>query len=145
VYGGYRRGVPITYVSRFAVDDAALSRLHARAFGAAQHAVPWGRRLQRHALTWIGAFDGDRLIGFVQVAWDGGEHAFLLDTAVHPDHRRRGVGVRLVEAAVRDVAAAGCTWLHVDFEPHLAGFYLDRCGFRGTAAGLLRLTGAPAG
>jgi hypothetical protein len=28
---------------------------------------------------------GDRaLIGFVNVAWDGGDHAFLIDTKVHP-------------------------------------------------------------
>jgi ribosomal protein S18 acetylase RimI-like enzyme len=137
--------VPITYVSRFAVDDAALSRLHARAFGHPATVSAWGRRLDRHALTWVGAFDGGRLLGFVQVAWDGGTHAFLLDTAVDPGHRRRGIGAGLVAAAVRDVTAAGCEWLHVDFEPHLAGFYRDRCGFRDTAAGVLRLSGAATG
>ena len=137
--------MPITYVSRFAVDDAVLSRLHARAFGYAETVSGWRRRLDRHALTWIGAFHDDgALIGFVQVAWDGGTHAFLLDTAVAPEHQRRGVGAGLVAAAVRDVEAAGCEWLHVDFEPHLAGFY-GRCGFRGTAAGVLPLSGAARG
>lgn len=29
------------------------------------------------SLTWIGAFDGERLIGYANVAWDGGVHAFL--------------------------------------------------------------------
>ena len=141
--------MPVTYVSRFPVDDAALNRLHARAFGHHPAAVPWARRLERHALTWAGAFDDDDdgggLVGFVQVAWDGGEHAFLLDTAVDPAHQRRGIGAGLVRVAVRDAAAAGCTWLHVDFEPHLAGFYLGRCGFRGSAAGVLPLSGAATG
>lgn len=131
----------IELVSRFPVDDVVLSGLHARAFGGDPAEVtPWARRLQRHALTWVGAFDAGRLVGFVQVCWDGGAHAFLLDTVVDPGWRRRGVGTALVRAASADAAAAGCDWLHVDFEPHLEGFYLQECGFRSTSAGLLRLT-----
>jgi GNAT superfamily N-acetyltransferase len=127
---------------RFPVDDAELSALHARAFrsGAADRVRPWAARLERHALTWVGAFDGERLIGFVQVAWDGGEHAFVLDTMVDPALRRGGVGARLVATATAEARAAGCRWLHVDFEDHLAGFYLERGGFRPTAAGLIDLS-----
>jgi ribosomal protein S18 acetylase RimI-like enzyme len=131
----------IEIVSRFPVDDAELTALHGRAFGAAVGpATPWAQRLDRYALTWVGAFDGGRLVGFVQVCWDGGTHAFLLDTAVDPGWQRRGIGADLVRAATRDAAAAGCEWLHVDFEPHLTDFYQQRCGFHPTAAGLLRLT-----
>jgi hypothetical protein len=38
--------------------------------------------------------------------------------------------------AARQAKAAGCEWLHVDFEPHLDTFYFDACGFRPTDAGL---------
>lgn len=131
----------ISFVSRFLVDDGVVSALHARAFGTPGQRTAWRERLDGHALTWIGAFDGDELVGFVQVAWDGGGHAFVLDTAVDPAHQRRGIGVGLVRAAIRDAAAAGCEWLHVDFEPHLETFYVDGCGFRPTAAGLIRLAG----
>jgi GNAT superfamily N-acetyltransferase len=127
-------------VSRFEVDDRELSALHARAFdGDLADAQPWAARLERHALTWIGAFEADRLIGFVQVGWDGGSHAFLLDTAVDPDRQQQGIGASLVKAAAEEVRAAGCEWLHVDFEPHLDHFYLGKCGFRATNAGLIRL------
>lgn len=126
-------------VSRFPVDDEELNALHARAFGGEVQTTPWRDRLRQHALTWVGAFEAGRLIGFVQVCWDGGAHAFLLDTAVDPLWRRRRVGRSLVEAAKADAAAAGCEWLHVDFEPHLEMFYLHGCGFTSTAAGLLRL------
>lgn len=52
------------------------------------------------SLTWVTAHtDAGELIGFVNVAWDGGVHAFLLDTTVHPDHGRRGVGTGLVRRA----------------------------------------------
>jgi hypothetical protein len=46
---------------RFPVDDAALSLLHQRAFSPdrpdTETAIrPWAERLDRHSLTWIGAF-----------------------------------------------------------------------------------------
>lgn len=126
--------------SRFPVDDVALSALHCRAFGVPFVVTGWAARLERHALTWLGWFSGDdRLAGFVQVAWDGGGHAFILDTAVDPDAQRRGIGAALVRAATAEARAAGCDWLHVDYEPHLDHFYRERCGFRPTQAGLINL------
>lgn len=128
------------YVIRFTVDDRHLSALHARAFGGDPDDVrPWVHRLHRHALTWVGAFDDQVLVGFVQVAWDGGAHAFLLDTAVDPVRQHQGVGTALVTHAVTEARAAGCTWLRVDCEPHLQPFYRS-AGFQPTAAGILRLT-----
>ena len=124
---------------RFPVDDDELSTLHALAFESPVEVQPWAARLERHALTWVGAFSNDRLVGFVQVCWDGGAHAFVLDTAVHPEYGRQGIGRQLVRAASEEALAAGCEWLHVDYEPHLADFYLKACGFSPTDAGLLRL------
>ncbi|BAU83300.1 N-acetyltransferase GCN5 [Streptomyces laurentii] len=79
-----------------------------------------------------------RLVGYVNVIGDGGVHAFVLDTTVHPDERRRGLGVALVRAAADAARVRGAHWLHVDYEPYLAGFYAD-AGFRPTDAGLLAL------
>ena len=73
------------------------------------------------------------------MATDGGAHAFLIDVMVHPLWRRRGIGVDLVRLAVTGARSGGCEWLHVDFEPQLAAFYLDGRGFVPTAAGLVRL------
>jgi GNAT superfamily N-acetyltransferase len=90
------------------------------------------------SLAWIGARRGSRLVGFVNVVGDGGAHAFILDTTVHPDERRQGLGVQLVRAAADEARTCGAQWLHVDYEPHLESFYAQ-CGFRPTAAGLMRL------
>jgi GNAT superfamily N-acetyltransferase len=90
------------------------------------------------SLSWISAWRADHLVGYVNVATDGGVHAFLLNTTVHPTEQRRGLGQRLVHAAARQAADAGVTWLHVDYEPHLHGFY-RRCGFAPTTAALMRL------
>jgi GNAT superfamily N-acetyltransferase len=90
------------------------------------------------SLAHVGAYEGELLVGFVNVAWDGGVHAFVLDTCVDRHYRRRGIATLLV-AAARDAARArGAHWLHVDFEPQLSGFY-RACGFGPTEAGLIRL------
>jgi len=39
-------------------------------------------------LAYACAYDAEHLIGFVNLAWDGGIHTFLLDTTVHPDLQR---------------------------------------------------------
>ncbi|MEV4535346.1 GNAT family N-acetyltransferase [Asanoa sp. NPDC049518] len=99
----------------------------------------WWDRVHRHSLGWVCARQGGALVGFVNVAWDGGSHAFVLDTVVDQVVRRQGVGARLVRLAADQARAAGVAWLHVDFEPHLRDFYLDACGFTPTHAGLIAL------
>jgi GNAT superfamily N-acetyltransferase len=100
----------------------------------------WWDRVHPHSTGWVTARTVDGvLVGFVNVAWDGGDHAFLLDTKTRGSQQRRGIGTRLVEVAVREARAAGCEWLHVDFRDELAAFYFEACGFRATAAGLIRL------
>lgn len=108
-------------------------------------AAAWGnndptnfRPILERSLTYVCAYRTARLVGFVNVAWDGGVHAFLLDTMVHKKFQRRGIGLKLVEVAAAVVKERGLEWLHVDFEPHLQTFY-DKCGFRKTNAGLINL------
>ena len=128
----------VGYRVRGRVDDAALSVLHDAAFGEPGPVQPWDHRLHEHSLTWVTASAAESLVGFVNLAWDGGTHAFLLDTCVAPERQGEGVGAELVRRAADAAGAAGCGWLHVDFEPHLARFYA-RCGFEDTQAGLMRL------
>ncbi|GAA1466694.1 GNAT family N-acetyltransferase [Nocardiopsis exhalans] len=124
---------------RFPVDAEELSRLHTDAFAHEFALVPWSERLERHSRSWAGAFVLGRLVGFVHAVWDGGVHAFVLDTAVASDMRHRGVGGRVVAALLEDLRGLGIEWVHVDYEPHLEGFYRKACGFGPTRAGLLRL------
>ena len=90
------------------------------------------------SLAYVCAYAGDTLAGFVNVAWDGGIHAFLLDTTVHPGSRRQGIGRELVVRAAEEARRRGMHWLHVDYEPHLDSFYRG-CGFEPTLAGLICL------
>ncbi|MFZ3598334.1 GNAT family N-acetyltransferase [Streptomyces sp. BH104] len=100
----------------------------------------WWTKIQKYSLGWVTARDADGLlVGFVNVAWDGGDHAFLVDTKTRGTHQRRGIGTAVVRLAASRARESGCEWLHVDFEPGLRDFYFEACGFRPTEAGLIRL------
>lgn len=127
----------VRYVISEPPDPAALDALWRAAWGEPAYADP--HAILARSLCFVCAYAGEALVGFVNVAWDGGAHASVFDTCVHPAHRRKGVGTALVRRAAAEATRRGAAWLHVDFEPHLTDFY-RRCGFRPTAAGLLRLS-----
>jgi ribosomal protein S18 acetylase RimI-like enzyme len=126
----------IEYQNDPKLENEALDALWAAAWNS-PHLRDFQPILSRN-LAHVGAFAGTRLVGFVNVAWDGGIHAFILDTCVDPEFRRRGIASALVERAKTLACERGAEWLHVDFEPHLASFY-RRLGFASTEAGLIRL------
>jgi GNAT superfamily N-acetyltransferase len=132
--------VTITYAWRGAFTNPELESLHAEGFERPYAAEnDWVAQVGAHSLGWVCARDGGTLVGFVNVAWDGGVHAFVLDTVVSAGRRRSGIGAELVRVATEQARAAGCEWLHVDFEPHLRDFYFRACGFRPTDAGVIAL------
>src|SRR5205085_4306093 len=128
----YPGSVAVTYEWRGGFENAEVNALHAEAFEHRLLDDDWRAQVERHSLGWVCARDGDELVGFVNVPWDGGVHAFVLDTIVAPKAGRRGIGTRLVEVAVDGARAVGCEWLHVDFEDHLRPFYFHACGFTPT-------------
>jgi GNAT superfamily N-acetyltransferase len=137
---GEHARMEITWRGEF--DSSEANELHAEAFGTRVFDVAewdWRRLVADHSLGWVTARDGGRLVGFANVLWDGLVHAWLQDVMVAADARHRGVGRQVVAAARDGARAAGCEWLHVDFDDDLQAFYLDACGFRPTNAGLLQL------
>ena len=133
-------GPPAALVAwRGEVDDGELDDLHAAAFGHERRHRSWRSQLVAHSVGWVTARRGERLVGFVNVAWDGEQHAFLVDAIVAPDEQGAGLGEVLVRRAVDGARAAGCSWLHVDFEAPLASFYIERCAFTPTSAGVRAL------
>jgi GNAT superfamily N-acetyltransferase len=130
----------IDYRWRFAITDDEVNAL-TRSYGGTAEAG-WWDRIRPHSLGWVTAHLPDgAAVGFVNVAWDGGDHAFLLDTKTRRDHQRRGIGTNLVRLAAQQAKLAGCEWLHVDFDDseRLGVFYFEACDFRPTTAGLIHL------
>ena len=122
------RGPPVDNDELNALFRAAWSRHRERDF----------HKSLQLSLAYFLARNAERLIGFVNVAWGGDQHAFLLDVTVHPDVQRQGIGTQLLREASEAARECGCEWLHVDFEPGLEPFY-RAAGYRPTPAGLLRL------
>jgi GNAT superfamily N-acetyltransferase len=129
----------ITFHWRGAFDNAEVNSLHAAAFAHPVAPDDWQGLVQRHSLGWVTARRGGALTGFVNVVWDGAFHAWIQDVMVAGDARHQGVGTGLVTAARDGARAAGCEWLHVDFDEEHRPFYIEACGFTPAAAGLIAL------
>lgn len=119
--------------------NAEINTLHALSFRHQLTTDDWWAQVNRFSLGWVCVRRADRLVGFVNVAWDGGVHAFILDTMVLPECQRKGIATNMIKKAVEHARNAGCEWLHVDFEPALRPFYFGACGFQPTTAGLIPL------
>ena len=124
------------FVENPVVSNQELNELFAVAWQ--EHAPRDFQPVLRRSLVYLCAYLEGQLIGFINLAWDGGFHAFVLDVTVHPNYQRRGIGVELVRRAAKTATQRGVQCLHVDYESHLDSFY-KRCGFQPTNAGLIRV------
>ena len=64
------------------------------------------RQLAAHPTTYLGAFDGDRLVGCVFGTHDA-RKAWINRLAVDPAYRRRGIATRLVKECERHLRRQG--------------------------------------
>lgn len=128
----------ITYAVRPPIDMERLQQLFVVAWGG--DAKPNYDAVLSRSFTWVTATEGDELIGFVNVAWDGGVHFFMLDTTVHPDRQRRGIGGELVRRAITECKGHG-EWLHVDADDDLMAHLYLANGFQPVTAGTANLVG----
>ena len=126
----------VRYRRRAEIDPEDLNALFAAAWGSPKQGY---EAVFAHSFTWVAAWEGEELVGFANVAWDGDSHFFLLDTTVRPDRQRRGIGRRLVEEAIEACRGHG-DWLHVDAEEELMTGFYERCGFAPTRGGLVDLS-----
>jgi GNAT superfamily N-acetyltransferase len=77
--------------------------------------VPGRSRETIERLVWesthvIGAYDGDRLVGFARVVSDRSNFAWLGDVFVVESHRGRGIGTELVRQAVENEPERDLVW-----------------------------------
>ena len=97
------------YTLRPAIDRQTLQDLFSAAWGAPKSGY---EAVFAHSFTWVAAWANEELVGFVNVAWDGDVHFFLLDTTVHPEYQHRGIGQRIGGGSHRRLpraTASGCT------------------------------------
>lgn len=90
---------------RGAFENDELNTLHAECFGHPISDDDWWTQVNKFSLGWVCMRLSGNLVGFVNVAWDGGVHAFLIDTLVAPSLQRRGYATALVSEAVKHARA----------------------------------------
>jgi ribosomal protein S18 acetylase RimI-like enzyme len=122
----------LTYATRAAVDLGELQALFARAWDGS--GKPDYDRVLSRSFTWVTAHDDERLVGFVNIAWDGGVHFFMLDTTVDPAYQRQGIGTELVRRAI-DACRGHGEWMHVDSDDELMERLYFAVGFAPATAG----------
>ena len=135
--------MPVSYEWRGFFDNAEVNGLHAEAFETRVYSEDewnWVDLLTKHSLGWVVAREDRRLVGFVNVVWDGFTPAWIQDTMVATADRSRGIGTQMIEIVRSECRRAGCEWLHVDFDEGVGKFYFQSCGFTATSAGLIRLS-----
>jgi GNAT superfamily N-acetyltransferase len=87
----------------------------------------------------VGLYHGGEQIGFARVVSDGQVFAYLADVYVLEEHRGRGLGRALVEAAVEGSDLRRCRWLLHTSDAHTL---YERFGFESLTDG--RVMGRPA-
>ncbi len=124
----------LRYIKNPAIDPEELAALRT--------AVGWDARkesIEKTAgKTYMNAacYDGDRLIGFVDVISDAVEDALIRNLIVHPDYRRRGVALELLRIVVEKIKADRIKTTNVLFEPEHTDLY-RKAGFRIIKGGLI--------
>ncbi len=68
--------------------------------------------LKRNPTTCLVMKDKDRMIGTVLGGFDG-RRGFIYHLAIHPDYRRRGLGKKLLDKALDELAKAGAPRTHL--------------------------------
>src|SRR5256886_17558778 len=81
--------------------------------------VPWPANAFRHELTqnknarYLVAREGGRIVGYAGL-WLMVDEAHITTFAVHPDHRRRRIGERLLVRVFELAAALNAAWLTLE-------------------------------
>lgn len=80
-------------------------------------ATPWSEKdflnelYNKSALTKVAAFEGN-IIGYICMNYHLHESQ-ILNLAVHPNFRRRGVATILMDEAIRELKKRGCVFVHL--------------------------------
>jgi len=79
---------------------------------------PWSEKsvaseLKNHLAFWLVALDGDTVVGYVGSQTAGWE-TDMMNIAVHPDHRRRGIAQILIECLIPELKKRGSRSLSLE-------------------------------
>lgn len=92
----------------------------------------------KRSVFYLCAFEGEHLIGFLDVVGNGVTDAYIQNFLVAADLQGRGVGTAMMELAVKRLTEMGIRAVWLIFNPELEPYY-RRFGFVTFLGGRLRL------
>lgn len=134
-------GVDARIISPAAIDRAQLDQLFLRGWGAPR---PHYEQVLERSFAWVTAHRDGRLLGFANVAWDGGSNYFLLDLTIDPSCADQDeIFKDMIEAAVDRCRKEGGS-LRIDAPDELLKSFFQPMGFKPVSAGVMNLKKAVA-
>jgi [ribosomal protein S18]-alanine N-acetyltransferase len=108
-------------IFRLSADDGHIVMGASSLFDVPPDAAWTTQFLSREGHHLLAAMEDDRAIGFVTGVEtthpDKGTEMFLYELAVHPEHRKQGIGTALVGALAELARSRGCYGMWVSTEP----------------------------
>lgn len=129
-------------VSPSAVDLSQLNQLFTRVWGAPK---PNYEQVLGRSFAWVMVYRDGKLLGFANVAWDGGPNFFLLDVSIDPSSADEDkIFTDMIEAAVQRCRKEGGS-MRVDAPEELLKSYFQPLGFKPVSAAVINLPKGSAG
>lgn len=85
----------------------------------------------------IAAYDGQRLIGYIDSVSNGVTDAYIQDLMVHPDYQGQGIGTELMRQMIELLRFKKIFMISVIYESSLSAFY-KKFGFYEMLSGQLQ-------
>lgn len=87
----------------------------------------------------VSAYEGDRLIGYVEVVSNGVTDAYIQDLMVHPEMQNQGIGTQMMNIVIKEIKERDIYMLSVIYgEEKLRDFY-EKFGFFSMLCGQMQL------
>lgn len=90
----------------------------------------------KQSYFYICCYEGDKLIGFLDVVSNGVTDAYIQDLMVSPEYQGKGIGTNLMNKAIERLKEDNIYMISVIFEESLLSFY-KRFGFYTMLSGQL--------
>lgn len=124
----------LRYLVNPEVDAGELSVL--------RKAVGWDERKHKlekivgYTYLSVACYDGQRLVGYVDVLSDGVDDALIRGLIVDPKYQKQGIALELLNIVTATIKKDRIKTVNVLFEPELESLY-SKAGFRIVCGGLI--------
>lgn len=87
----------------------------------------------------VSAYDGEQLVGYVEVVSNGVTDAYVQDLMVHPALQKQGIGTRLMQMTIDEMKKRSIFMLSIIYGEESLKDYYEKFGFYTMLCGQMEL------